>query len=349
MKLFIVLFIVIALLAIMDYYSQHHLGLWIAAIIMAVVAGIRYNTGYDYGSYYWYYVAKQGSFEKGFEWLNSFGHLLHLNVFEFQIFYAFLTLGLLAYFLYRNVSPGIGGFGLLYYFSRFYWVRDLGQVRSSLACVICLYSIKYIKEKRLIPFLIIILIAQLVHRGAIVFIFAYLIANYFNKNVGFAKTIFYLIGAYIVGIILKNYPILIQKLTHDSAYVTQTAYTTDSSGSLVTLIVQIIMILLYIYVKHYDGSNNKFMGTVANVYLTGILVALVFISGYRTLGYRLDTMLNTTEIIMVPYLINKIFNNKVLVVIINIMACSLMLYMMIFYSKGYMNFVPFNTMFSSIK
>ena len=348
MKLFIILFIVIALLAIMDYYSQHHLGLWIAAIIMAVVAGIRYNTGYDYGSYYWYYVAKQGSFEKGFEWLNSFGHLLHLNVFEFQIFYAFLTLGLLSYFLYSNVSPGIGGFGLLYYFSRFYWVRDLGQIRSSLASVICLYSIKYIKEKRPIPFLIIILIAQLVHRGAIVFIFAYLIANYFNKNVDFAKTIFYLIGAYIVGIILKHYPAIVQKLTHSSAYVTQSAYVNNSSGSIVTLLVQFAIIMFYIYTKHYENRSDLFMNVTANVYLTGILVALALI-GYRTLGYRLDTILNTTEIIMVPYLINKTFNNKALVVVINVIVSALMLYMIMFYDHSYLNFVPFNTMFIPIK
>ena len=227
-------------------------------------------------------------------------------------------------------------------------MRDLGQIRSSLASVICLYSIKYIKEKRPIPFLIIILIAQLVHRGAIVFIFAYLIANYFNKNVDFAKTIFYLIGAYIVGIILKHYPAIVQKLTHSSAYVTQSAYVNNSSGSIVTLLVQFAIIMFYIYTKHYENRSDLFMNVTANVYLTGILVALALI-GYRTLGYRLDTILNTTEIIMVPYLINKTFNNKALVVVINVIVSALMLYMIMFYDHSYLNFVPFNTMFIPIK
>ena len=51
MSLFIILFILIALFAVMDYYSQHNIGLFFSAIVLAVVAGIRYNVGYDYQSY----------------------------------------------------------------------------------------------------------------------------------------------------------------------------------------------------------------------------------------------------------------------------------------------------------
>lgn len=349
MSLFIILFIVITLLAIMDYYSQHNIGLFISAIILVIVAGIRYNVGYDYHSYYWYYITGEGRFEKGFNFLNSVGHSLHLDVFQFQIFYSFLTIGLLAYFLYKNVEPGIGGFAILYYFSRFYWVRDLGQIRSSLASIICLYSIKYIREKRIIPFLFVILIAGSIHRGAFIFVAAYFIANVFNKDIKLNKTLVLLGLAYIVGIILQHYPIIIQKLTNESAYSVSSQYTTNSAGSAVTLFMQMGIILIYAILKKYSSNyENKFMDTIANVYFTGTLVAISLL-GYRTLGYRLDTILNTVEIIMVPFLIKKAITNKALIVTLNIVACALVFYMIMFSDGSYMNFMPFNTMFSPIK
>lgn len=349
MSLFITLFILIALLAVMDYYSQHNIGLFISTIILAVTAGIRYNVGYDYGSYYWYYLTGQGGFEKGFNLLNSFGHLLHLNVFQFQIFYSFLTIGLLAYFIYKNIEPGLGGFGLLYYFSRFYWVRDLGQIRSALASVICLYSIKYIKEERPVPFLIVVCIAGSIHRGAFVFIAAYFIANIFNKKIKLNKAIFYIGASFIVGIILKHFPALVQKLTNNSAYATSSQYTTNSSGSSLTLVMQIMVVIIYIIMRNrYAVNKDKFMDTIMNVYFTGLLVALAFV-GYRTLGYRLDTILNTSELILVPYIINKSCKNKTISAILNISVCVAVLYMIMFIDNSYLHFVPFNTMFSPIK
>ena len=153
----------------------------------------------------------------------------------------------------------------------FLLVRDLGQIRSSLSAIICLYAIKYIREKRPIPFLIITLIAESIHKGAFIIIFAYLLANYFNKNITYFKTILYLIIAYGIGIFLKLNPALVSKLTNGSSYVTSTAYTTNSSASVITLIIQIIVILLYVMVhdRYATEKDNKFMDTIANVYLSG--------------------------------------------------------------------------------
>ena len=350
MSLFIILFIIISCLSMIDFFSKRNYGLFISSFILAVVAGIRYNVGYDYGNYYQYYVTKNRNFEWGYEFLNNIAHFFHLNFFEFEFLFALLTLGLLFIFLRKNMRPGLGTLALLYYYSRFYWTRDLGQIRSSLAAIICLYAIKYIREKRLIPFLIITFIANSIHQGSYIIIFAYLIANYFNKNINYPKTIIYLVAAYCLGLFLKASPALVNNLTHNNVYTSASVYTTDSSGSIITLIIQIIVILLYILVKdrYATKQENHFMNPIANVYLTGTLIALSLI-GYKTLGYRLDTLLNTTEIIMVPYIISKFFNNKFIVILINIMACAFVLYMMMFSENAYLNFIPFVTVFTPIK
>lgn len=352
MSLFIILFILIALFAVMDYYSQHNIGLFLSAIVLAVVAGIRYNVGYDYQSYYWYYQSGQNGerFQWGFILLNKIAHFLHFSFFDFQFLFSCLTIGLLAYFLYKNIPAGISGLGMLYYFSRFYWIRDLGQIRSSLASVICLYSIKYIRERKFLPFLLVILLAGSIHKGAYIFILAYFVANFLNKNFTIKQTIAYLVIFLAGGELLTRFPALVQKIMNNSTYTTVMVYTSGSSGSIATVIIQVVVILMFAFVRKNicDKKEQHFVDSIANVYLTGTLIALIFI-GYRTLGYRLDTLLNTTELILVPYLVSKLSNNKTVVVMINIIASAAVLYMIMFYGGSYLNFVPFTTVFSPIK
>ncbi|MBU3852008.1 MAG: EpsG family protein [Candidatus Paralactobacillus gallistercoris] len=349
MSLFITLFIILACLSLIDFLSEHNYGLFISTVILAVIAGVRYNVGYDYGTYYQFYLTGNHSFEKGYVLLNNLAHYFHLSFFTFELLFSLLTMGLLFIFLRKYVRPGLGNLCLLYYFARFYWVRDLGQIRSSLAAVICLFAIKYISEKRLLPFLIITCIAESIHKGSFIIIAAYLMANYFNKHINYFKTITYLLLAYMVGLFLKASPALVSKLTNGSAYVTASVYTENSSASIITLIIQIIVILLYVWIRMRQGKqHSKFMDAVANVYLTGTLIALTLI-GYKTLGYRLDTLLNTTEILMVPYIIDKFFSNKIIVVLINIAASAIVLYMIMFSDNSYLNFIPFTTVFTPIK
>ena len=352
MSLFIILFILIALFAVMDYYSQHNIGLFLSAIVLAVVAGIRYNVGYDYQSYYVYYQSGQNigdgdRFQWGFILLNKIAHFFHFSFFDFQFLFACLTIGLLAVFLYKNIPAGISGLGMLYYFSRFFWTRDLGQIRSSLASVICLYSLKYITERKPIPFLIVILLAGSIHKGAYIFIFAYIFANYIDHSVSMIEVSVILGLSFMIGTVLQNMPSLVEQVTGGGVYITSSYYVQDSTASISTLIMQILIILAYMLMRKYRGAS-PFMDTMANVYIMGTVIALLFI-GYKTFGYRLDTILNTTEVIIVTYIIQRTVKSKVIELCLTIIVSAIVLYLIIFTSKAYINFIPFNTIFSPIK
>ena len=353
MSLFIILFILIALFAVMDYYSQHNIGLFLSAIVLAVVAGIRYNVGYDYQSYYWYYQSGQNigngeRFQWGFILLNKIAHFLHFSFFDFQFLFACLTIGLLAVFLYKNIPAGISGLGMLYYFSRFFWTRDLGQIRSSLASVICLYSLKYIKERKPIPFLIVILLAGSIHKGAYIFIFAYIFANYINRSLSMMWVSSLLVISLIIGTFLQHAPGLVEKITGGGVYITSDFYTQNSTASVSTLVMQVLVIFAFMLMRKWQGQTDPFMDTLMNVYITGTIVAFVFI-GYKTFGYRLDTILNTTEIMLVPYIIQKVSKNKIMTLVLTILVSAIVLYLIMFMSKAYLNFIPFRTVFSPIK
>lgn len=353
MSLFIILFVLIAMLAIMDYYSKHNVGLFISAIILAVVAGIRYNVGYDYQAYYLYYQSGQNNgdgerFQWGFILLNKIAHFLHFNFFGFQLFFAFLTIGLLAYFLYKNIPAGFSGFGMLYYYSRFFWTRDLGQIRSSLASVICLYSLKYIKEKRPVPFLITILLAGSIHRGAYIFVFAYIFANYIDKSMSLLKTSSFLIASLVIGTVLQHVPSLVAKFTGGGVYITSDFYTQNSTASVSTLIMQVLIILVFMIMRRNQKQPIPFMDTAINVYIMGTLIAFMFI-GYKTFGYRLDTILNTTEIVIVPYIVRKVSKNRIMTLILTTAVSGIVFYLIMFMSNAYLSFIPFSTIFSPIK
>ena len=353
MSLFIILFILIALFAVMDYYSQHNIGLFLSAIILAVIAGIRYSVGYDYQSYYWYYQSGQsivGSerFQWGFISLNKIAHFLNFSFFDFQFLFACLTIGLLSYFLYKNIPAGINSLGMLYYFSRFFWTRDLGQIRSSLASVICLYSLKYIKEKRPIPFLVVILLAGSIHKGAYIFVFAYIFSNYIDRSLSSIWVSLALGASLLIGIDLQRFPELVAKFTGGGVYITSNFYTQNSTASISTLVMQVLVIFVFMIMRKYKGQTNSFMNTSINVYIMGTIIALVFI-GYKTFGYRLDTILNTTEIMIIPYIIQKVSKEKTVALILTILVSAIVLYLIMFMSKAYLSFIPFKTIFSPIK
>ncbi len=64
------------------------------------------------------------------------------------------------------------------------WGTSMGILRQWSAMAILTYSYKYIKQKKFIPFVVIVLIAMLFHRTAAIFILAYFIANIpLNKSI----------------------------------------------------------------------------------------------------------------------------------------------------------------------
>lgn len=350
MSLFIILFIILACLSMIDFLSKHNYGLFISAAILAVVAGIRYNVGYDYGTYYQYYLTGNHDFEKGYVLLNNIAHFCHLDFFAFEFCFAVLTLGLLFIFLYKNVQPGLGDLCLLYYYARFYWVRDLGQIRSSLASVILLYSIKYIREKRPIPFLIVVLLASSIHKGSFIFVAAYLFANYIDKEISFSKTSLFFVISLIVEKFFQLNPGLVNKLTHGGVYITSDVYTQHSNSNIWVMILEWIVIIFYIWIRErrMTSKERQFMDSIFNVYFTGALVALVFYA-YPTFGFRLATLLDTTEIIMIPYIVQKVIANKFLAVLSCVAVSGIIFYLIIFINNGYAAFVPFQTIFAPIK
>lgn len=151
-------------------------------IILVLLAGLRYHTGYDYLSY-----------QNIYESINNFNDIFKLNIEigflfinwglkfiidNFQVFIfvvAFFSVILKSKFLKKYSEYAV--IPLLYYFSFYFLVRDMGQMRQALSVGILIWSIPYIYKRDFWKFLSIVLLASSIHFTSIIFLICY----FFNK------------------------------------------------------------------------------------------------------------------------------------------------------------------------
>lgn len=164
------------------------------ATFFLVLSAIRWERGTDWSPYYEYFISIQsidlGSndrFELGYKYLNYIVNLISDNYTVFLaicalIVYAFQKKAILN-FSFLNLKRSINQDVNLKYENEYpmtmlliIWTLYLGNVfvvRSTIAYIILFFSIIYIRERRLLLFLVFVTIAALFHRSAIIFLPAY--------------------------------------------------------------------------------------------------------------------------------------------------------------------------------
>ena len=175
--------------------------LFLAAFPMFVLVAFRgHNLGNDTNSYLKFFTkmvytpwsdifvvnALTSDFEPGFVVFEKLITLITSSARVYQVIYSFIYLVSVVTFANRLEKYN---FSFLYFFATIglYTFMFTG-VRQCLAMCICLWSYPYIKKRKLIPFLILLLLAFSFHKSAILFIAAYFI---YNKKIGWINTIIY--------------------------------------------------------------------------------------------------------------------------------------------------------------
>ena len=88
------------------------------------------------------------------------------------------------YFLYANTKKIRDiVYAVLFYQVFFYTFFSITGIRQTIATAICLWSYnKCVKQQKIIPFLIYMFIASMIHQSALLFVLFYFIANYKNSR-----------------------------------------------------------------------------------------------------------------------------------------------------------------------
>lgn len=166
------------------------LFLCISSVILVAFSSIRAtNVGIDYYQFYvpffedvraggWSYLisgANPYRTEFGFSLLTFLLSRVTGNVFVYMAIIAVIMVGLAALVLYRDCpKPWIGMF---IFVSFNFFGNTLSYIRQSLAIAIFLFAIHYLKEKKFIPYLLIVLLAATFHKSLLVMIPIYFLAQ----------------------------------------------------------------------------------------------------------------------------------------------------------------------------
>lgn len=162
--------------------------LWFLGIYLMIIAGLRDQVGPDYGSYRGIYVYSdtkdyislimKGLGMKGpqpieVEWLYVFINKILLNVFDAPFYILTLVIAILAVYFkveYTDDNTFYPFTFMLFMFIPGFFIGESGQIRQNLASFIAYFGIRYIKERKLIAYLLCIYLAAGVHTVCYIFL-----------------------------------------------------------------------------------------------------------------------------------------------------------------------------------
>jgi len=301
----------------------------VSVIWLIIYEGFRWEIGTDWNYY--------ETFVNGCDWHESheeIGYVLLNNLSRFFLPNYTCFLLLLSGFFYIVIYKILIKYSIAPLMSLcIYYCTMLGLLgcnRQLIAVMICLLSIRYIKDHKWKYFLLMILIAFLFHTSSLIFLPAYFVVNNSLK----IKTIIFLVIATLIigqsGIINHipyiNYVSLLDANSSEKllAYSSQIDV---NSFSFLGVIKRLFIIIpsLFVLIRSNNSINNAFI----RLYITGCLIYFTFNGSVLMLmSSRGAAYYNVSEMLVIPILIKYLFSNTNIQRIIWLSYFCLVLYIM---------------------
>lgn len=190
---FTILFVLLILFSFQEVYRNEEkkssLVIWFIAIWMIIVVGFRGNVGADYPVYRSFYslyfpmidyseLVDKMFFRKSLldvEWmyvmLNKFVFFFGGPFQSFTFVSACISIGIKLWVYQKNSAYPV--FSVLLLFIPGFFIADSGHMRQALGMTMCILSYQFIKQRKLIWYLVCIYIAYGFHKSAVIFLPAY--------------------------------------------------------------------------------------------------------------------------------------------------------------------------------
>lgn len=258
---------------------------YIGLILIVLFSVFRYDVGADYPSYYM--SVNNPIFSEDFEFLS----LLIVQVARYFNYppLLFILFGLITYYCFFKTMVSYSQnllLSVLIYLSFFYFT-DLSIIRQATAVSITFYGFKYIKDKKLIKYILTCIFAFLFHESALIAIPIYFIFNYLS----FKITIILSLGIYlsfsIIGLLLNYYDYFYSYILIKDVL--------DKSGNIIKYIFLIIFVLMFLYDR--ISSKNKNRDSYYSVIIFGLL-SFLLLGGH--VGYRVGEYFLIYFILLIP-------------------------------------------------
>lgn len=312
-----------------------------AAFPLIYISSVRYNVGMDYPVY-------KSTFERiscgavidDFEFLyHKLNEIIAYLGGDFRWLFAITSI-IFCVIIYKTIfrdspMPAISVFLLV---ATTYYFCFLNGIRSMLAYAITLFSLKYVEERRFIPFLLAIIIAGGFHATGYLFVVVYFI---YNKNFSKTFTLITSLCVFVLAPVLGKFVNYLMSMTKYAGYL-DSSYADAEQGYIKLLITVAVVVFSAFY---YDKEDKKFQ---LYYKLQVIYLWLTALVPYVPLITRVRWMFGLPIIILVPLTISKEKNpmSKLLVTyIIVVLYAVYCAYNLIEYNTNAV--LPYQTIFTS--
>lgn len=313
--LFIIFLYMITHISNKEKNTKDKLFLVIVFFVMFIIVATRaMNIGNDTLSYLnifrkcsiykWDILSADMYYEKGYLFFN----VLLSFISSKPRFFMIIMSALFNYAVYRFIKDNSNNYllSVLMYINLLFFYQSMTMMRQFLALsIVLLFSLKFVKEKKIFKFILSIIIASLFHSSALIAILLYPI--YYLK---YSKKMVFIIflSSMIVLITLNQvYPFVASMLNRETYYMTMVGET--KLANIISTLIYFVMFLFCSFVsKKGEGYEKDFY-----LYTLIVAAAIFFISINMAVLSRASQYYAILAIISLPNLMeNKVKNNKII-------------------------------------
>lgn len=290
--------------------------LTVICVILTLLIGLRHNWP-DEGVYVeafnrsplcfefnWQTVVPFGYAEKGYLFLAS----IIKTIWDNSTVYLLTMAGISMYLLYKSLDryciyPLLG---LCDYIGRFMLNRDFTQMRSSLAILMIILVIRYIQEKRMWAYLLVVFFAYQFHHMALLGFPLYFLYKIplSKKSIIIGLVLAFVFSQTLAGSIQG----VVDQYSEDLQYTTYTQgdYVEQALGLRNPMIYfQIAILLLFSHYEKDLRGKLKYYDLYRWGYFYSTLFLIVFCN-YTALSGRTSTMFATVEMFILPFILSEL-------------------------------------------
>lgn len=222
-------------------------------------------------------------------------------------FYLLVMGGLSMWLLYKNLDKYclVPVIGLCDYVARFLLNRDFTQMRSSLAILILIYALIFIQKRKIVPYMLLVLLAYQFHHLSLLGVPLYFFAVYkIPKR--------YIVLGLLIAVIGSQYlsesiASTVESYSSDFQYTTYVEGGYESGKGMANPMVwfQIGILAIFSFYEHPLAEKYDHYYLFRNTYFYSTLI-LIFFSQYTALSGRTSTVYATVEMFMLPMILGAL-------------------------------------------
>lgn len=328
------------------YRSSYRLLAVLSFLPFFLVAAIRFEVGTDWPIYLDYYHWINDGIKSYSEQLyNLINKFVAWCIGDFQgvvVLVAFL----IYFFLYRAIYDQSDSFALsvLIFFISCSFFASLSQIRQAMSMAIMLYAYKYVRERRLLPYVFWCILASSIHAISLVYLPLYFVAR-IRPSVRRYVTVLALFAVSLPALYLLSNTLI--RLTKYAWYLSSSFNTGSEANNFYVagFVFQLALLVIMVFYRFNNGGEDPTYDGMMNCQFLALLTLLF--TPVLSQVLRVSQCFGYCQILLIPRVIDR-EKNRTRRIVLYILILGLYTVKMIYdtYYLGWHGVLPYQTVFT---